>query len=139
MTYALAAALQAAVYAKLRGDAILAGLVGTAIYDAPRPAGSDDPDEHVTLGEETVRDFSTKTSSGAVHDFSVAVHSKAEGFARAKAIAAAISDVLVDAQLSLVRGDLVALRFIWAKAERGDPPEARRIFLRFRAVLEDNS
>ncbi len=34
MSYSVSAALQAAVYQALIGDASLAGLVGTAIYDA---------------------------------------------------------------------------------------------------------
>lgn len=139
MTYAVAAALQTAIFTTLTGDAALAGLVGTAIYDAPQPAAASDPAEHVTIGEETARDGSTKTSAGGVHDFSVTVHSRAEGFARAKAIAAAVCDALIDASMVLTRGNLIGLRFVWAKAERGEPGEERRIILRFRAVLEDNS
>ncbi len=138
MTYAVSGALQRAVYEKLVSDVALAALVGSAIYDAPQPAGASDAPEHVTLGEETARAASTKTSAGAVHDFNVSVHSKSEGFAKAKAVAAAVCDALVDASLTLVRGHLVALRFVWARAERGEPGEPRKIILRFRAVVEDN-
>lgn len=139
MTYAVAGALQKAVYTRLTADVALTALVGSAIYDAPKPAKGGDPASHVTIGEETARAASTKTSQGAVHDFNISVHSKGEGFAKAKAIAAAICDALIDAPMVLTRGHLVALRFIWARAERGDPEEARRIVLRFRAVIEDNS
>ena len=135
MTYAVSAALQLAVYEKLTADPVLTGLVGTAIFDAPPPADGGQGGEHVTLGEETARASSTKTSAGAVHDFNVSVHSQSEGFANAKAVAAAVCDALVDAALTLARGHLVALRFVWARAERGEPGEARKIILRFRAVV----
>lgn len=138
MTFAISAGLQAALFDKLIGDATLTDLVGTAIYDAPPPAEAGEAPTHVTIGEESVRAAGTKTSAGAVHDLTVTVHSNAEGFDQAKRVAGAICDALVGAPLSLARGHLVALRFIWARAERGRPPESRRISLRFRAVVEDN-
>jgi hypothetical protein len=139
MTYALSAALQAAVYQRLAGDSALAGLVGERIYDAPLESGSGEamPD-HITLGEEAVRPGNTKTSTGAVHDFSVTVHSTRDGFDTAKHIAAAVCEVLVDAPLALAEGHLVALRFLRARADRGRAPEKRRIALSFRAVLDVN-
>ena len=56
----------------------------------------------------------------------------------AKAVAAAISDTLVDADLTLSRGRLVGLWFERATARRsGTAGSARRIDLRFRARVED--
>lgn len=137
MTYALSAALQAAVYQRLAGDAALAGLIGDRIFDAPLDAGPGEaPADHITLGEETVRPGDTKTSRGAVHDFSVTVHSGRDGFDTVKRIAAAVCEALVDAPLALAEGHLVALRFLRARADRGRAPEKRRISLRFRAVLD---
>lgn len=137
MSYEFAASLQAAVYRRLAGDAALAALVGDAIHDAPPPARGDGAfGEHVTLGEESVRGWDTQTSRGAVHDFTVAVHSGRDGFDRAKRIAGAVCACLVDAPLALDAGRLVALRFVQAKAERGPAPEKRRVALRFRAVVD---
>ena len=48
-----AAGLQAAVFARLAGDAALAALVGGAIYDAPPALAPDASTDYVTLGEET--------------------------------------------------------------------------------------
>jgi Protein of unknown function (DUF3168) len=134
MTYAFAAGLQAAVFQRLAGDVGLAGLVGTAIHDAPLEAAT--AADYVTLGEETVRPNNTKTSAGAIHEFSVTVHSAHDGFEAAKRIAAAVCACLVDAPLALDQGRLVALRFVRAVAERGPAPVKRRIALRFRAVVD---
>ena len=138
MSLALSGELQGAIYGALSGDLALAALVGAEIYDAPLPIGGALPlGEHVTLGEEVVKPFGSATSSGGVHDFDVVVHSTANGFAAAKLVAAAVDAVLVDANLPLVGGHLVSLRFVKAKAKRGIAPELRRIEMRFRAVVED--
>jgi hypothetical protein len=137
VSYALSAGLQAAVYRRLAGDAELAALAGGAIYDAPpEGAPADGMPDYVTLGAETVRPNDTMTSVGALHDFTVTVHSARDGFERAKRIAATVCACLVDAPLALDGGRLVALRFLRATAERGRAPEKRRVSLRFRAVVD---
>lgn len=137
MSVLFSAGLQASVYQRLAGDAVLAALVGTAIHEAPLELGPDDAaGDYVTLGEEMVRANDTKTSRGAVHDFTVTVHSGRDGFDRAKRVAAAVCDCLVDAPLAVEGGRVVALRFLRAGAERGPAPEKRRIGLRFRAVVD---
>jgi hypothetical protein len=135
MSYSVSAALQAAVYQALIGDASLAGLVGTAIYDAI-PTGTL-PVTYVTLGPEIVRDRSDKSGYGAEHKFTISVVTETAGFGAAKAVAAAVSDVLNDADLSLSRGRLVALRFNRATAKRIGLGATRQIDLRFSARVED--
>jgi hypothetical protein len=66
----------------------------------------------------------------------VSVVSSAAGFQAAKAVAVAVSDSLVDAELVLARGRLVGLRFVRAVARRLDEGRARRIDLTFRARVE---
>lgn len=139
MTYRYSAGLQAAIYQRLTGDAALGDLIGDAIYDAPLEEQGNAPPDHITLGDESTRPFDTKTSLGAIHDFSVRVHSARDGFETAKRIAAAVCDALVDAQLTLAEGRLVSTRFLRAKAERGAAPEKRRISLLFRAVVDQNN
>jgi hypothetical protein len=131
------AGLQGGVYARLRDDGALAALVGGAVYDAPPPLAPEDT-EYVLLGEETVRANGTKTSVGALHDFTVTVVSGRDGFDGAKRVAAAVCAALVDAPLPLEAGRLVALRFLRAGAERGAAPAKRRITLRFRAVVDQD-
>jgi len=135
MSYGVAPALQAAVYQRLAADAALAALVGPAIYDALPPGIL--PPLYVVIGPEVVRDRSDMTGHGAEHDFTVSVVTEAAGFASAKAAAAAVSDALVDAPLTLSRGQLVGLAFWRAQAARVGAGDQRQINLTFRARVDD--
>ena len=136
MSYAIAAALQEAVFARLLGDTELTDLVGDAIYDA-LPKGKVPP-IYVALGPEDVRARGDATGGGAWHRFSISVVTEVAGFRAAKAAAAAISDCLVDAPLVLGRGRLVSLIFERARARREGKGDVRRIDLTFRARVEDD-
>ncbi|TCO70913.1 DUF3168 domain-containing protein [Rhodovulum euryhalinum] len=136
MSYGAAAALQAAIYQRLAGDAALASLVGSAIYDVV-PAG-ELPPTYVSLGPEEARDASDKTGEGALHYLTISVVTVAAGFAQAKTAAGAISDALVGASLTLSRGRLVGLWFDRARARRVGTKDERRIDLRFAARVEDD-
>jgi len=135
MSYGVSAALQEAVYGALNGDTILASFVGGAIFDA-EPSGVL-PSLYVTLGAENVRASSDVTAGGAIHEFVVSVVTDAAGFSGAKTVAAAVSDVLVDADLNLSRGALVSCRFFKARAVRDEAGVTRRIDLTFRARVDD--
>lgn len=136
MSYAVAAALQEAVYQTLFGDLALRGLVGDAIYDA-LPSGRA-PDLYISLGPETVKDASDKTGRGAEHRITILIMSTAPGFAKAKSVAASVCDALLDTRPPLGRGRLVSLDFEKANAKRTDDGNGRQIELRFRARVEDN-
>jgi hypothetical protein len=136
MTYASAAALQSAVYARLAGDAALALLVGAAVYDAV-PAGML-PETYVSLGAEEARSRGDASGTVADHDIVVTVVSSAAGFATAKAAAAAVSSALQAPGLTLVNGRLMDLRFLSARARRVRDGDVRRIDLRFRARIDTN-
>lgn len=136
MSYAMAGALQAAVYQLLAADTALAALVGDAIYDG-LPAGAV-PETYVSLGPEAVRDRSDREGAGAQHRFTVSVLSEAQGFASAKAVAAAVCDALEGAVPALHRGRVVGIWFERARARRtGSAGQIRRIDLNFRARVED--
>jgi len=136
MSYGVSAALQTAVYQVLIADATLGGLVGSDIYDAI-PAGSVPP-LYVALGPELVNDKSDQTGSGAEHVFTVSVITQSAGFAQAKLVAAAVSDALVGADMTLGRGTLIALNFFRAKAARVGAADERRIDLTFKARVQDD-
>ncbi len=134
MSYANAAALQAAVYQHLQADAAVSARVGSDIYDSLPPGQL--PTLYVTLGSEKARDASDATGGGAWHDLTVAVVTDQSGFYAAKEVAAAISDALQDADLALSRGRLVGLRFLRAQAKR-ENATLRRVEMTFRARVED--
>lgn len=136
MSYGVSGALQAAVYQALAADAGLAALVGANIFDA-LPAGPL-PALYVSLGPETVRDASDVTGDGALHDFAISVVTDQAGFQAAKDAAAAVSDALDGAALTLARGRLVGLWFRKARATR-ETGGLRRIDLTFRARVEDTA
>ena len=135
MSYGVSSALQTAVYQHLVADAALAALVGSAIYDA-LPGGTL-PSTYVTLGPEQVRERSDKSGHGALHTITVSVVTDTAGFQAAKDVAAAISDALVDADLTLSRGSLIYLNFDRAIAKLEGTGTQRRIDMRFRARVQD--
>lgn len=134
MSYATGAALQAAIYQRLRTSSALDALVGDAVYDAVPPGTV--TGTYVSIGPEDVRDASDATGDGAEHDFVVSVLTDMAGFQSAKEVATAVSDELVGATLVLARGRLVGLWFLRARARRVETGEIRRIDLTFRARVE---
>jgi hypothetical protein len=130
MSYGAAPALQQAVFQHLTGFPALAGV---AIYDAVPPNATG---TFVLIGPEEARDQSDKTGAGAEHQLVISVITDATGFLSIKTIAADISDALIGAPLTLVRGTLVNLLFLRASARRIEEGETRRIDLTFRARIE---
>lgn len=135
MSYAMAAPLQAAIYAHLRADAGVSAALGEHLYDALPPG--EPPLLYAVLGGEDARDASDKTGAGAWHRLTISVVASAAGFASAKAAAGAICDALIDAPLSLSRGTLTGLFFEKARAARRGPAGTRLITLTFRARVAD--
>ncbi len=135
MSYGAAAALQSAVFGLLDADADVKALSQGLVFDAA-PTG-EIPPLYVTLGPEEVRDRGEGTGHMARHDFTVSVVADQGGFLAAKSLAAAISDVLVDARPMLARGRVVQLDFRRASARRTGRGTRRRIDLRFSALVAD--
>ena len=135
MSYAISAALQAAIYQRLTTDTALAALVGTAIYDNA-PSGTI-LGTYVSLGPEDVRERSDKTGDGALHIVTISVISDAAGFQMAKQVGVTVRDALQGAELALSRGRLCYINFDRATARRVGTGETRRINLRFHARVED--
>ncbi|MEM7520714.1 MAG: DUF3168 domain-containing protein [Pseudomonadota bacterium] len=136
MSFAMSGALQKAIFDALVGHSGLNAIIGGAVYDAV-PTG-DLPALYVRLGTEEARDASDCSGGGAVHRITVSVITTNPGFAEAKAAAAAISDALHGADLTLTRGALVYMRFERARARRVERAATRQIDLRFVARVQDD-
>lgn len=131
MSYAAAAALQAAIYGALTAAPALAGV---SIVDAMPPGTT--PGTFILIGPEVVLDQSDGTGAGAEHRFTISVISDATGFLTAKTLAAAASTAVLGGGVSLATGSLVSIRFQRAVARRLDEGTARRIDMTFRARVE---
>lgn len=128
MSYAAAAALQAAIYQRL----VLA-LPGIGVFDEVPSTASG---TFVLIGPEDARDQSDKSGAGAEHVLTISVISDSAGFQAAKEIASVVSDDLGGPVPVLSRGRLVSLLFQRAIARRIDEGDVRRIDMTFRARLE---
>ena len=106
MSYGMTAALQSAVYGRLSADVGLAVLRRSAVG-----------------------------AGGALHEFSVSVVTTGAGFHLAKEAAAAVSDAVLAAPLTLSRGRASRVHFTRAKAVRTSAN--RRIDIWFRARLDE--
>ena len=141
MTYALSWPLQQALHAAIAGDVGCAGFFGPRIYDAAPPFGPDASAEglYLTIGDETVLDWSTASDRGARHQVMLTVYAPRHGFAEAKQAAAAVSEVMLDGPLAPARGRIVDTRFLGARTRRAEGDKLRRIEMRFGIVLEDTA
>lgn len=134
MSYTAAAALQAAIFTHLSADAALVALVGSNIHDQPPPGPL--PGLHVVLGEEDATAETDTSGALARHEVQITVLSEEAGFAAVKQVAGAVAAALDDPSLTLASGRLVTMRFLRARALRGKASSARRIELRFRALVD---
>ena len=134
MSYLHSASLQRAVFQALLADETLVSLVGQNVFDAM--PSEQLPDLFVSLGSETVRDASDKTSYATRHEFTISVISTHSGFLEAKTAAAAIGRVLSDPDLTLSHAQLTFLNFDRATARRDTDSQTRRIDLVFRARID---
>ena len=127
-------ALQQAIFDALTGDAPLIALLGAArIYDdVPQRT----PHPYVTIGQSTIRDWSTGTDDGAEHLLTLHVWSRAGGRREAHEIMGALRDAVHDRLLPLAGHRLVNLRHELSEARREADGDTYHGIVRFRAVTE---
>jgi hypothetical protein len=127
-------ALQAAIVARLKGDAVLKTLIG----DPPRVFDGPSRDKIFPfVAYDDTREAPLTGAPGHVeHDIRLSVHSRYEGRREAKEIATAIVSALNDSALSLAGRRLVSLRAVYADVFHRAEDDSHRALLRFRAVTE---
>jgi len=132
-----ALALQTALFAHLRADtALSATLGGPRIYDAPPHAQSGDASPpYITLGDESVTAWGTKTEEGAAHELTFTIWSAERGFSQVKTIQAALADALATAP-ALAEATIADLRFVSSATRRERRTRLRRADCVYRALVE---
>jgi hypothetical protein len=127
-------ALQKSIYETLAIDAGVISLLGSPrIYD-DTPQRTAFP--YITLGQSTLRDWSTGSDEGDEHLLTVHVWSRAEGRKEAHELMQALREALHERALSLEGHRLVNLRHELSEARREADGETYHGIVRLRAVTE---
>lgn len=132
-----ALALQTAMFTHLRADAALAAaLGGPRIYDAPPHAQSGEgPPPFITIGDESITAWDTKTEDGTAHDLTFTIWSALRGFSQVKAIQSALADAL-ETVPSLPDARIADLRFVSSETSRERRSRLRRADCVYRVLVE---
>ena len=130
-------ALQTALFEQLRAAPALATVLGgPRIYDAPPHAQSGEgPPPYVTLGDESVTAWDTKTEEGTAHELTFTVWSTERGFSQVKAIQAALAEALATVP-GLPEARVVDLSFVSSTTRRERRTRLRRADCVYRALVE---
>lgn len=128
-------ALQQAVFAALRADAGVKGLLGdpARIYDHVPPASVF---PYLVLGEATVGPFDAKTEDGMEQTLAIHTWSRYRGLKETKDIMAAVAGALEDQALAPAGHVLVLLRFEFGTTFLDSDGLTRHGVQRFRAITQ---
>lgn len=124
-------ALQAAIYARLSGDATLVAMIGSGSVFDRKMTGK--PMPYVVLSDLTTSDFGPGTEE---HLLTLEAWSDADGRKQAQDIAGRVRELLDDAVLSVAGFVLVNLRHRSTRARREPKTRAQVAEMVFRAVTE---
>ncbi len=127
-------ALQKAIYEKLIADTELTSLLGGPHVHDDVPRGTAPP--YVTIGQSTVRDWSTGSEDGQEHMLTLHVWSRAVGRRQIQEMMAAVHASVHGATLSLTGHRLVNLRHELTESRRDTDGETYHGIMRYRAVTE---
>ena len=127
-------ALQQSVYATLAADPQLTTLLGAARIFDDVPPKSDFP--YLTLGQSSVRDWSTGTDAGDEHLLTLHVWSRANGRRQTHEIMGALKSALHNRVLTLSGHRLINLRHEYSDARRDADGDTYHGIVRPRAVTE---
>jgi hypothetical protein len=127
-------ALRKAIHARLGGDATLASLLpGQSVFDEV-PRGREPP--YVTLGEGTVKDWSTSSDRGHEHQLALTVWSAEGGVKQVFAVADAVVASLEAMPAALDGHRLVNLVALATEVKRDSGRRLVKGVVRIRAVTE---
>ena len=123
-------ALQSSIYTALNVSAITSTLA-CGVYDEV-VEGNSYP--FITLGEETVIDYSTNNLVGAETTINIHIWSRYKGSKQTKLIMDKVHDLLHDVSLTVSGVNLINLRFEYSDIMRDPDGITRHGVMRFRAI-----
>lgn len=126
--------LQQAIYAAVTTDAAVLGLLGAPRVFDDVPQGT--PYPYLTLGQSSLRDWSTGSDLADEHILTVHVWSRAGGRRETHEIMAAVRAALHDRALAVAGHTLVNLRHEFSDARREPDGDTYHGIVRLRAVTE---
>ena len=127
-------ALQQSVFATLTADSQINALLGAPRIFDDVPQKSEFP--YLTLGQSSVRDWSTGTERGDEHILTLHVWSRANGRKQTHEIMGALKSALHDRSLTLNGHRLINLRHEFSDARRDPEGDIYHGIVRLRAVTE---
>lgn len=143
----LSTAVQTAVFTALDGSAALTSLLAphnrfarSAIYDRmpqPKDSGDNTLFPLITIGEDTVSDWSTDTASGADASVRVNIWSRAPSFQEAKAISEAVYDALHRQELSPPGHEFIGMDFLQDEMIRDPDGITLHIAADYRMIIDE--
>jgi len=89
----------------------------------------------ISLGEETVIDYSTKDTNGGEYTINIDIWSQYKGAKQTKEIMDKVHDLLHDIDLTVVGFNLINLRFEFSDIMRDPDGVTRHGVMRFRAII----
>ena len=123
-------ALQTSIYSALNVAAITSTL-SCGVFDEVIEGNSY---PFISLGEETVEDFSTKNLVGADTTINIHIWSRYKGSKETKLIMDKVHDLLHDINLTVTGVNLINLRFEFSDIMRDPDGITRHGVMRFRAI-----
>lgn len=126
--------LQKAIYTVLSGDATLLGLATGGVFDCPQ---EDTSFPYVTIGDDTLADWSSKTFDGKEATITIHSWSEAMGREEVKKIMDRIDTLLHNGSLSMTGHSLVVMQFDFAETLRDPDGRTYHGVQRFRALTKE--
>lgn len=143
--------IQRTLYATLRNDATLSGLLATddyegsptfpAIYDhVPHPADAEDDTKfpYIHIGEWTSIEFDTDDTHGEESTVALHIWDRREGRLKAKQVRDAVKSLLHDATLSIAGTNAIYCFFESSESVPDPEPFVQHEVIRFRIVTMDS-